>query len=231
MPDVAIFESGTVYRAAAEAGSSGADEHHALGAVMSGTLSPRSWRGEQAEADFFAAKAVLAAVMEKLRVRWSVEPAGFPFLHPGRSAAVLAAGGRVGFLGELHPLVAGSWVVPRTAAFAIDLDTVVAGSPEALDFRPFPAVPSLRQDLAVSLPEAIPAAVVLERAREAAGSVLEDVEVFDVYSGEQVGAGNRSLALALSFRAGDRTLTDEDVAPVRERIVAALRGLGGELRA
>jgi phenylalanyl-tRNA synthetase beta chain len=65
---------------------------------------------------------------------------------------------------------------------------------------------------------------------EAAGPVLEDVEVFDVYSGEQVGAGSRSLALALSFRAGDRTLTDEDVAPVREQIVAALRALGGELR-
>jgi phenylalanyl-tRNA synthetase beta chain len=159
-----------------------------------------------------------------------VEPAGFPFLHPGRSAAVLAAGGRVGFLGELHPLVAGAWELPRTAAFAIDLDRVVAASPEALDFQPFPAVPSLRQDLAVRLPETIAAAVVLELVREAAGPVLEDVEVFDVYSGEQVGAGNRSLALALSFRAGDRTLTDEDVAPVRERIVAALRGLGGELR-
>jgi phenylalanyl-tRNA synthetase beta chain len=230
-PDVAIFESGTVFRAApAEPGSAPAEEHHALGAVMSGALSPRSWRGEQAQADFFAAKAVLAAVMEKLRVPWSAQAAGFPFLHPARSAAVLAAGGRVGFLGELHPLVAGAWELPRTAAFAIDLNGVVAAVPEVLDFQPFPAVPSLRQDLAVSLPEAVPAAVVLERVREAAGPVLEDVQVFDVYSGEQVGAGNRSLALALSFRAGDRTLTDEDVAPVRERIVAALRGLGGELR-
>jgi phenylalanyl-tRNA synthetase beta chain len=230
-PDVAIFESGTVFRAAvAERAPSGAEEHHALGALMSGALSPRSWRGEQAQADFFAAKAVLAAVMEKLRVPWSVESARFPFLHPGRSAAVLAGGGRVGFLGELHPLVAGAWEVPRTATFAIDLDRVVAASPEVLDFQPFPAVPSLRQDLAVRLPEAVPAAVVLEHAREAAGPVLEDVEVFDVYSGEQVGAGNRSLALALTFRAGARTLTDEDVAPVRERIVAALRGLGGELR-
>jgi phenylalanyl-tRNA synthetase beta chain len=230
-PDLAIFESGSVYMAAVAApGSSGAEEHHALGALISGALSPRSWRGEPPETDFFAAKAVLAAVLEKLRVPWSVEPAEFPFLHPGRSAAVLAAGGQVGFLGELHPLVAGAWVLPRTAAFAVDLDQVVAASPEVLDFQPFPAVPPLRQDLAVSLPEAIPAATVLQRAREAAGSVLEDVEVFDVYSGEQVGPGSRSLALALSFRAGDRTLTDEDVAPVRERIVAALRELGGELR-
>jgi phenylalanyl-tRNA synthetase beta chain len=229
-PDVAIFESGTVFRAEAAGDSVEVEEHHALGALMSGALSPRSWRGEQAEADFFAAKAVLAAVLEKLRVPWSVQDAEFPFLHPGQSAAVLAAGERVGFLGELHPLVTGAWEVPRTAAFAVDLDRVVAASPEVLDFQPFPAVPSLRQDLAVSLPETIPAAAVLERVREAAGPVLEDVEVFDVYSGEQIGAGKRSLALALTFRAGDRTLTDEDVASVRERIVAMLRELGGELR-
>ena len=70
----------------------------------------------------------------------------------------------------------------------------------------------------------------LRRLRAAAGETLDDVGVFDVYSGEQVGAGRRSLALALSFRASDRTLTDEDVAPARERIVAALGELGGELR-
>ena len=82
----------------------------------------------------------------------------------------------------------------------------------------------------MTLPETIPAAQALERARAAAGEILEDVSVFDVYAGEQIGKGRRSLALALSFRASDRTLTDDDVAPVRERIVAALGELGAELR-
>jgi len=143
---------------------------------------------------------------------------------------VVAGVGPVGFLGELHPLVSGAWDLPRTAAFAIDLGKVLAAAPEELDFHAFPSVPSLHQDLAVTLPEAIPAALVIDRTREAAGSILEDVNVFDVYSGGQIGAGKRSLALALSFRAGDRTLTDQDIAPVRERIVAALAELGGELR-
>jgi phenylalanyl-tRNA synthetase beta chain len=232
-PDIAIFESGTVYRASQERQL--ADEHHALGALLGGALAPRSWRGSPAEADFFSAKAVLAAVLDKLRVRWSVQAAPWPFLHPARSASVLAGGEgaeivQLGFIGELHPLVAGAWDLGRTATFAIDLARAAAASPSVVAFRPFASVPSLSQDLAVTLPEAIPAAAALERAREAGGEALEDVSVFDVYTGEQVGEGRRSLALALSFRAPDRTLTDEDVTPALERIVAALGELGGELR-
>jgi phenylalanyl-tRNA synthetase beta chain len=83
----------------------------------------------------------------------------------------------------------------------------------------------------VALPESVSAAALIDAVRGAAGEVLEDVRVFDMYTGEQVGEGRRSLALALSFRAQEATLTDEDVAPARERIVAAVAKLGGELRA
>ncbi|MEA2153782.1 MAG: phenylalanyl-tRNA synthetase beta chain, partial [Solirubrobacteraceae bacterium] len=229
-PDIAIFESGTVYRATAAGDERAADEHHGLGVLLSGSLTPRSWRGEPAQADFFAAKALLAALLDQLHVDWSVQERTWPFLHPGRSAVVRAGGQPLGFVGELHPLVAGAWDLERTAAFAIDVGKLAAASPEAIPFTPFPAVPSLRQDLAVVLPDDVAAAQVLASAREAAGELLADVNVFDVYAGEQVGEGRRSLALALSFRAPDRTLTEEDVAPARERIVVALGELGGELR-
>jgi phenylalanyl-tRNA synthetase beta chain len=233
-PDVAIFESGTVYRAASTddaAAGRGADEHHGLGVLLSGALAPRSWHGgAPARADFFAAKALLETLLDKLGVQWSVRAQAWPFLHPGRSAAVLSGEQLLGFVGEVHPLVADAWDMERTATFAIDLGKVAAAAPEVAAFQAFPAVPSLRQDLAVVLGEGVAAAQVLERVRAAAGNVLDDVRVFDVYAGEQVGAGRRSLALALSFRAQERTLTDEDVAPARERIVAALAELGGELR-
>ena len=227
-PDVQIFESGTVYRALIDGPL--ADEHHALGVLLTGALAPRSWRGAAGQADFFAAKALLGALLEKLHVEWSVQPQEQPFLHPGRSAAVLAGSERLGFLGEVHPLVAGAWDLERTAVFAIDLGKLAAASPPVISFRPFASVPSLHQDLAVTLPAAVPAQEVLESVRRAAGDVLDSVSVFDVYSGEQVGEGRRSLALALVFQSPERTLTDEDVAPVRERIVTALAGLGGELR-
>jgi len=232
-PDVAIFESGTVYRAppgGALPGGPLADEHHGLGVLLSGSLAPRSWRGASGEADFFAAKALLGALLSKLHVDFSTESRPWPFLHPGRSAAVLAGSQQLGFLGELHPLVAGAWDLERTAVFAVDLGKVASASPQVVPFRAFAAVPPLRRDLAVTLPAAITAGEVLDAVRRAAGEILDDASVFDVYSGRQVGEGRRSLALALSFRSSERTLTDEDVAPARARILAALEQLGGELR-
>jgi phenylalanyl-tRNA synthetase beta chain len=143
---------------------------------------------------------------------------------------VLAGEVTLGFLGELHPLVAEQWDLPRSAVFAIDLGRLAAVTPEAVLFAPFGAYPELRQDIAVTVPDAVSAAELIAAVREAGGETLGEARVFDVYSGEQVAAGRRSLALALSFRSLEGTLTDEDVAPLRERIVTALAGLGGELR-
>jgi len=263
-PDVAIFESGTVYRARRETVSGAeedaehpegrgrfeeypAEEHHALGVLLSGALEPRSWRGARREADFFSAKALLGALLERFGLDCSLTPDTWPFLHPGRSAAVLAspAGGdrdaqtgagqagataRLGFIGELHPLVAAAWDMQRTAVFAVDLGKLAVLASPLVEFAPFGPYPALRQDLAVTLPDSVSAADVLERVRGAAGAVLEDVRVFDVYTGAQVGEGRRSLALSLSFRTLAGTLTDEDIEPVRARIVDALREIGGELR-
>jgi phenylalanyl-tRNA synthetase beta chain len=227
--DIAIFESGAVYRAATTGPL--ADEHHALGALLSGGLVPRSWRGSAPEeADFFAAKALLAAVLDRFRVDWSVTPEQWPFLHPGRSAAVHIGELKLGFVGEVHPLVAKEWDMGRSAVLAIDLGKLAAAAEPVASFKPFASVPPLRQDLAVTLPETVPAAQVLECVRKAGGATLHAVEVFDVYTGPQVGEGRRSLALALTFQAPDRTLTDEDIASPRKKIVAALAELGGELR-
>jgi len=222
-PELALFESGTVYRGADEL----AEEHHALGVLVT--------------ADVFAAKGLLEAVLDTLRVDWSVEPAQWPFLHPGRSAAVVAGGGAhggaaagsgLGFVGEVHPLVARAWELERTlAAFAIDMGKVGAAAPEVTTYADLTSFPALRQDLAVVVAADVPAARVLGVVGGAGGDLLAHTRVFDVYTGEQVGEGRVSLALHLEFRAPDRTLTDEDVAPVRDRIVAALQEeLGGELR-
>jgi phenylalanyl-tRNA synthetase beta chain len=244
-PDVALFESGTVYRANED--GPGADEHHALGALLSGSLAPPSWRGPAPAADFFAAKALLEALLGHFHVEFTVEAAAWPFLNPARSAAVTAraadgAGGgerdgngegerlRLGLLGELHPLVAGEWGLERTAVFAIDVGRLARAAPPVVGFRAFGAYPPVRQDIAVIVPDQLALAELLEQIRQAGGDALEQVRLFDVYTGEQVGEGRRSLALALSFRSPERTLTDEDVAPVRERIVAAIEQLGGELR-
>jgi phenylalanyl-tRNA synthetase beta chain len=228
--DLALFEAGTVYRAT---GEKLPHEHRALGGILTGRLQPQTWgTPDPPRAGFHAAKAMLAAALDAIRVTWWVESATEPFLHPGRTARVHAAGEDVGWIGELHPIVARAWDLEGAALFEVDLDRVLQHAevvPQYVDLTSFPA---LHIDLSVNLPEDVPAATVLQTVREAAGELLAGVRVFDVYRGEQVGPDRKSLALALSFRASDRTLTDEDVAPLRTRIVESLReSLGGELRA
>jgi len=238
-PDLALFESGTVYRARAD--GPGAEEHHGLGVLLSGALAPRTWRGAGPEADFFAAKALLEALLERFHLQLAVAPSPWPFLHPSRSVRVSARGAlgdparagegvTLGLLGELHPLVADEWGLARTAVFAVDLGRLAAVAEPVASFRSFGAYPPLRQDIAVVVGEEVTLQELLARVREAGGETLEEVTLFDLYTGEQVGPGRRSLALALSFRSAERTLTDDDVAPLRERIVAAVGALGGELR-
>ncbi len=231
---LALFESAPVYRPGG-GGDGLADEHHALAALLHGPVAPGDWRsGDARTADVFAIKAVLEHVLATLRVVATFAPADdpWPFLHPGRSAAVAVGAERVGFVGEVHPAVAAAWDLPHTAAiFAVDLAKVLAAAPAVTTYADLTSFPALRLDLAVVLDESVPAARVLEVVREAGGSRLVDASIFDVYSGEQLAAGKRSLALHLEFRAPDATLTDADVAPARERIVRTLaEALGGELR-
>jgi phenylalanyl-tRNA synthetase beta chain len=254
--DLRLFEQGAVYRW--RDGQGGADgrpssqnggsprfggqdhrlpeEHRALGALLAGRLHAPSWgTPEPPRAGFFAIKGMLGAVCDALRVAWTLEPATEPFLHPGRSARVLAGaeGEPVGWLGEVHPLVAREYDLDdAAAAFEVDLDRLVRHADAVPAYRDLTSFPALRQDLAVAVSDDVPAAAVVALVRKAGGNLLADARVFDVYRGAQVGEGRTSLALALQFRAPDRTLSDEDVAPLRDRIVAALRDeLGGELRA
>jgi phenylalanyl-tRNA synthetase beta chain len=209
-----IFESGAVYLATA---GTLPEEHRALGALVPG--------------DVFAAKGQLEAVLAALRVDGATVAARQPFLHPGRSAEVRVGDAVVGWVGDVHPLVAVAWDLQGVAAFEIDLDAVVARAENVSRYEDLTSFPELREDIAIVVDAGVPAATVLQAVREAGGGLLARAGVFDVYRGEQIAAGRTSLAIALTFRARDRTLTDADVAPVRERIVARLaQELGGELR-
>ncbi len=209
-----IFESGAVYLATPEKLP---HEHHALGALVPG--------------DVFAAKGYVEALLRTLRVEGAFGAAAQPFLHPGRSAEVRVGEAVAGWVGDVHPLVAQRWDLAGVAAFEVDLDAVIAAAETVPRYEDLTSFPELREDIAIVVDASVPAATMLATVRAAGGKLLARAEVFDVYRGEQIAAGRTSLAIALTFRAKDRTLTDEDVAPVRAKIVARLaQDLGGELR-
>jgi phenylalanyl-tRNA synthetase beta chain len=206
-------------------------EPHRLAGIAVGSLGARSWRGGGETADFFAVKGVLEALATQLGAELEFAPGEEPFLHPGRTATVSANGQSVGWLGEVHPLVCRSWDLGAAVAFELDaaplLAAASAGEERYEDVTTFPAV---YQDLAVVVPADVPAAEVRAAVLAGGGELLYAAEVFDLYEGEQVGEGRKSLALELEFRAPDRTLTDEEVAGLRDAIKAKLEAIGGTLR-
>jgi phenylalanyl-tRNA synthetase beta chain len=222
---VSYFESAHVYRMAgpldAPEGSPGgklpAAERHHVGALVTD--------------DFYAAKGVLEGLLGTIRVPFTVEPGERPFLHPGRAASVLGGDEqKLGWIGELHPLVAREWDLDGAAAFELDVDALAELVDTAPGYRPVSTFPAVIQDIAVVVPDDVPAADVEDAVRAGGGELLERLRLFDVYRGEQVGEGSKSLALRLEFRAPDRTLTDDEVVEVRARIEKQLGELGGKLR-
>jgi phenylalanyl-tRNA synthetase beta chain len=206
-------------------------EPHRIGCLVVGPLTAKSWRGGGKSADFFAVKAVVDALAGQLGATIACEPGEEPFLHPGRSAALSVGGTAAGWIGELHPLVCRAWDIEAAVGFEVNLAPLVAvataGEETYEDVTTFPAV---YQDLAVVVPVDLPAAELRQAVLGSGGEMLNAAEVFDLYEGEQVGEGRKSLALRLEFRAADRTLTDDEVSEQRVAIETALEKIGGTLR-
>jgi phenylalanyl-tRNA synthetase beta chain len=206
-------------------------EPHRLAALAVGPLASQSWRGGGDVADFFALKGVLEGLASRLGVGLEFEQAAEPFLYPGHAAAVTVGDKAAGWVGELHPLVCREWDLEAASGFEVGLAALVEGASAGEEtFEDVTTYPAVRQDLAVVVPTEVPAAGVREAVLAGGGELLRSAEVFDLYEGEQVGEGRKSLALRLEFRAGDRTLTDEEVAGLRESIAKELDGIGGSLR-
>jgi phenylalanyl-tRNA synthetase beta chain len=169
------------------------------------------------------AKGIVDGLYAALKAEPAFRRAEDDLLHPGKSAATPS-----GIIGELHPAVLdGVW-----GAFELDLTKLLEEVPEEVRYTDVVSFPAVRQDLAFAVPEEVSAAELVAAAREAAGRELREMRPFDVYRGEQVGAGRKSIAFGVSFQSAERTLTDEDAAALRDGIVQALRErFDAELRA
>ena len=209
--------------------------------VLTGVREPAGWWGQGRRADH--TDAITAALLVARTVRADVvvvHDADHAPWHPGRTARLQTADGTlVGHAGELHPKVVAALALPaRAVAFEVDLDVLLAAAPsEPLQARPVSGFPVAKEDIALVVDAGVPAAELLEAVRvgassSSAGDIVEELRLFDVYTGAQVGEGKKSLAFSLRLRAGDRTLTAAEAADVRECAVAeANRRFGAVLRA
>jgi phenylalanyl-tRNA synthetase beta chain len=202
---IALFEIARVYLPGGEL----PDEHVRVAGIVEG--------------GFARAKGVVEALYRTLKADATWTRAEHELLHPGKAAKTPA-----GPVGELHPAaLEGTW-----GAFELELADLVAASREPVTYEDVIGFPVVRQDIAVAVAEDVEAGALVAAAHEAAGAELREARVFDVYHGEQVGEGRKSVALRLAFQSAERTLSDEDAAELRARIVAAFgERFGAELRA
>ena len=201
-----------------------------IGALLAGEVVRDGVVREWGWQDALAAAQVVA---EALHLTWEVHAASdrMPW-HPGRCARFVVDGVTVGYAGELHPrVVTAAGLPPRSAAMELNLDLAAAAAPESVTAPAVSTFPVAKEDVALVVAESIPAAKVAQALRDGGGQLLESVRLFDEYRGSQIPEGHKSLAFALRLRAGDRTLSDVEVAEVRQAAVdAAAEQCGAVLR-
>jgi len=227
--DVALFEIARIYRPTGGL----PQEPLLLGAVFCGLRRPQTWHGPAERWSFWAAKGLLEAVLAAMGVQkpgWS-KVAGMPW-HPTRAANVSAAEATLGTIGELHPDVCEGFELEKGAGVGeLALGPLVGAQPGRVKVRDLPRFPAAFMDLAVVVEEALPAQTVETIIRHAGAPELVGVRLFDLYRGEQVPEGHKSLAYGLELRAPDATLTDAQANQVRDRVIRALHDqAGAELR-
>jgi phenylalanyl-tRNA synthetase beta chain len=232
-PRLALFEIGPVFLPVQ--GEALPEERPRLGLALTGARAPAGWQpGDREPMDFFDLKGILEALASGLHLPpGTYRAAGHPAFHPGRCAEWVIGDRSLGWLGEIHPMVRSRYDLPPTplAAAELDLRAILDLRPAQRTVATVPTFPPVLEDLALIVDDELPAERVEAAIRRAAGDLLGDVRLFDLYRGAPIPAGKKSLAYSLTYQAPDRTLTDAEVRQIRERVVAHLKeSLGAELR-
>ncbi|HGZ9576238.1 TPA: phenylalanine--tRNA ligase subunit beta [Staphylococcus aureus] len=226
--DVKLFEIGNVFFANGEGELP--DQVEYLSGILTGDYVVNQWQGKKETVDFYLAKGVVDRVSEKLNLEFSYRRADIDGLHPGRTAEILLENKVVGFIGELHPTLAADNDLKRTYVFELNFDALMTVSVGYINYQPIPRFPGMSRDIALEVDQNIPAADLLSTIHAHGGNILKDTLVFDVYQGEHLEKGKKSIAIRLNYLDTEETLTDERVSKVQAEIEAALIEQGAVIR-
>ncbi|HAR6667708.1 TPA: phenylalanine--tRNA ligase subunit beta [Staphylococcus aureus] len=226
--DVKLFEIGNVFFANGDGELP--DQVEYLSGILTGDYVVNQWQGKKETVDFYLAKGVVDRVSEKLNLEFSYRRADIDGLHPGRTAEILLENKVVGFIGELHPTLAADNDLKRTYVFELNFDALMAVSVGYINYEPIPRFPGMSRDIALEVDQNIPAADLLSTIHAHGGNILKDTLVFDVYQGEHLEKGKKSIAIRLNYLDTEETLTDERVSKLQAEIEAALIEQGAVIR-
>jgi phenylalanyl-tRNA synthetase beta chain len=230
-----VFEIGNVYFKRDD--NPLPDEPRRLGIVLTGPRDRADWTGagDTANVDFFDLKGVIEGLLDGLHIGGATySRLQHDTYHPGRSALLNVQGTPIGVFGELHPLVAQAFQLTGAPVLIaeLDLDTLLEFVHERNAVEPLPVTPPVLQDIALVVADQTAAAEVEAVIWRAGKPLLQDVRLFDVYQGDPIPAGHKSLAYNLTYQTDERTLTDAEVAKAHQKIVKAVeRELDAKLRA
>lgn len=223
--NVHIYEIGSIYSADEVPLKALPKEREMVAGALTGLVVDHAWQGEKKAVDFFVVKGILEQLFIDLGVANAIsfERGNRRYLHPGRTAVVKLAGREIGVIGQIHPLYAKEHDLRETYVFELDLHALLEYEVEPVIYEQLPRFPSIVRDIALVVDKDRTAKELEEVIINAAGRLLRSVRLFDYYQGEHIEEGKKSLAFSLTFYDPERTLTDEEVADVHQRIVEALQ--------
>jgi phenylalanyl-tRNA synthetase beta chain len=224
---LAVYETGAVFLANGNEVLPEEQEH--LAGAITGLWHSHSWQGEKKAVDFYVLKGILEGLFAKLGLTESVTyvQAKVDNMHPGRTAEIHLNGERIGFVGQVHPTMQKELDLKDTYVFELSLKAVLEEATAALRYEAIPRFPSITRDIALVVDKETVSGVLKDVIQQAGGKLLKEVSVFDLYEGERMEEGKKSIAYSLKYMDPERTLTDEEVTKVHTQVLEALKTQAG----
>ncbi|MDG5786940.1 phenylalanine--tRNA ligase subunit beta [Evansella sp. AB-P1] len=231
--NVNLYEMGSVFSTEEQTVTKQPEETTYISGAIMGLWHEHSWQGEKKPVDFYVLKGMVEGLLAQLNV---IDKAEFiqgegKGFHPGRTAKLLVNGVEIGILGQLHPSVAKEWSLTEVYMFEINLHRLLMEEVEAIRYTPIPRYPAMDRDIALVVDEGVQAGVVESLIKEFGGQLITRVALFDLYQGEHLEKGKKSLAFSLRYQDPEKTLTEEEVTKVHEAVLNGLEEkIGAKLR-
>ncbi|OLS41473.1 phenylalanine--tRNA ligase subunit beta [Bacillus sp. MRMR6] len=224
---LAVYETGAVFLANGQEDLPEEQEH--LAGAVTGLWHSHSWQGEKKAVDFYVVKGILEGLFAKLGLTEQVSyvQAQVGNMHPGRTAEIHLNGERIGFVGQVHPIMQKELDLKDTYVFELSLKAVLGAETGPLQYESIPRFPSITRDIALVVDKETVSGALKDIILTAGGSLLKEVQVFDLYEGERMEAGKKSLAFSLKYLDPERTLTDEEVTKVHSQVLKDLEEKAG----